>query len=79
MSPRAWVKPPPGPNDPQPCHCAGGWFNPRMYAECARCRVAYVQALKVVRLVFPGARIVGTPGIPETSAGEGPAGKEGTK
>jgi hypothetical protein len=49
VSRRVWVPPPPGPDAPHQCHCAGGWFNPRMYAECKRCRSAYVQALRVVR------------------------------
>jgi hypothetical protein len=44
------------------CHC-GGWFNPAMYAECARCRAAYATALSTVRQVFPHARIIGTPGL----------------
>jgi hypothetical protein len=64
MSPRAWLPPPPGPDDPHRCHCGGEWFNPRLYAECKRCRDAYARALAIVRQVFPGARIVGAPGIP---------------
>jgi hypothetical protein len=34
-----------------------------MYAECERCRTALARAIKAVRQVFPGARIVATPGI----------------
>jgi hypothetical protein len=71
------VPPPPGPDDPHPCHCAGGYFNPRLYAECERCRKALAEAIRVVRLTFPGARIVATPGIPiRTSAGDRPAREE---
>jgi hypothetical protein len=73
MSRRVWVPPPPGPDDPHPCHCAGEWFNPRFYSEGKRCRVAYTRALRVVRQVFPGARVIAAPGIPQTEAGEGPA------
>jgi len=38
-----------------------------MYDECKRCRTAYAAALNIVRQIFPGARIVGTPGIPLTT------------
>jgi hypothetical protein len=69
MSPRAWVPPPPGPDDPHPCHCAGEWFNPKFYSEGKRCRDAYVQALNVVRSVL-GGRIVGAPGIPQATAAQ---------
>jgi hypothetical protein len=78
VSRRVWVPPPPGPDDPHPCHCAGGWFNPGMYDECKRCRAAYVAALRAVRAVFPGARIIASSRIPlpQTLAGERPAGEE---
>ena len=66
MSPRAWVAPPPGPDDPHRCHCAGEWFYPKYYSEGKRCRHAYARALAVVRQVFPNARIIATPGIPQT-------------
>ena len=66
-----------GPDDPQPCHCAGGWFNAHMYAECERCRAALAHAVEAVRRVFPHARIVATPGIPQTTADTRSAAEEG--
>lgn len=47
-----------------------------MYAECKRCRTAYVEALNVVRQVFPGARIIATSGIPQISVGTEPVEEE---
>lgn len=47
---------------PKRCHC-GGWFNPDWFDECKRCRDAYAAALRVVRAIFPGARIIATPGL----------------
>jgi len=66
MTRRAWVPPPPGPDGAHQCHCAGEWFNPHFYGEGKRCRAAYARALAVVRQVFPNARIVAIPGMPQT-------------